>query len=116
VALNPQPTPLFFPALGSYNGFTYTFLVSSSNLPFDNCLDYWYLYQGLTLISSGVAVPSTSIEFTIPGLQVGIKYTVKIKRVCDCMTDGFYSTSFIVWGNKAADGVTADKLVLENTS
>jgi hypothetical protein len=61
VTLNTQPIPLFFPALGSYNGFTYSFMVSSSNLPSDNCLDYWYLYQGLTLVSSGVATPSSII-------------------------------------------------------
>jgi len=115
VKLMPQPLLSIYPSLGSYNGVTYTFLASSASLPSDNCLDYWYLYQGLALISQGVATPSTSIEFTIPGLQVGIKYTVKVKRVCDCSTDAFWSSSFSVTP-LTADKSSAERLALSETS
>jgi len=115
VKLMAQPFLNINAALGSFNGVTYTFLASSASLPSDNCLDYWYLYQGSTLISQGVATPSTSTEFTIPGLQVGIKYTIKVKRVCDCSTDASWSSSFSV-APPSANKSSAERLILSETN
>lgn len=116
VALPAQPLLSIFAALGSYNGVTYSFLASSATLPSDNCLDYWYLYNSTGLISQGVATPSTSIEFTLPGLSVNVLYTVKIRRVCDCSTDSYWSTSFIVYNKATPNQPVVEKLVLQETN
>lgn len=117
VQLMAQPPLSFLCSLGKYNGFTYSFMASSATLPPSDCVDYWYLYMGGTLMSQGVATPSTGVEIKIKGFMVNVKYTLQIKRVCDCSTDAYWSTTFIVYSSGMMSGqAEVGKLILDKTN